>query len=834
MGYYSGTAGNDVLRGSDSADSIFGNGGDDTLYGYKGADTLDGGNDDDILYGGDGGDTFLYKLGQGNDTIADYTKADKIRFTDSTPTADDFSIDGNDLVINAGSGSITILNAVTNGKVNKTITYIDQNGVSHTYPEVIYYNPGRTGATLLSGYNEDSYDATALGSNYNNLVTINGSAVTHDLEITGNKKANKIFGGEGSDTIYSGTGNDTIAGGDGDDVFAFTGAGQGRNYITDYESGDVIKITSGTLDSAVLTGTNYVFTIKSGSKKTTVTVTNASNKYIQVEDANGNRYWYPDSPASDAVYNNHTMTILPGYKGDSFNVNQFVADNGFPSKVYTIDASAVTQSINIVGNKYKNTIIGSEEDDTIDGAAGADYIRGGKGDDILIGGSGKDTFAYVKGDGNDTIVDFESNKDVLAIDEALNVSSTVTSGNNVIVKISDGSAITLEGAAGKKINIKNPSINTDGDIEVGTGGKGVSLLSGYTGGSFDASDSSHTFANSVVTIDASAVTHNINITGTNNSNVIIGSKDDDTINGGGGKDTITGGEGNDVLTGGDGVDVFVYNSGDGDDVITDYTASDKIALNGVTVKSTVISADNSSDLVMNLNDSSKITVVGGIGKKISGSVNGTSTVFGGGKDDTLVGPTIEGALFNAKYTAVTLTADFMNESFTTDDYSSVQSRLKTIDASQVEHELTIGGSALANNIIGTDDDDYIYGGAGKDTLNGGKGNDSLEGGAGNDKLYGGTGKDTLWGGAGDDQLTGGGANDTFIYNGDGNDRITDYVWGRDKIVCLEGTVSNVAAEGNDVVFTMSNGNELTLVNAAGKAAQIVNGSGTILKQYTAR
>ena len=45
---------------------------------------------------------------------------------------------------------------------------------------------------------------------------------------------------------------------------------------------------------------------------------------------------------------------------------------------------------------------------------------------------------------------------------------------------------------------------------------------------------------------------------------------DDTLIGGAGNDTLTGGAGNDTLTGGLGDDVFIYNAGDGDDVITDF------------------------------------------------------------------------------------------------------------------------------------------------------------------------------------------------------------------------------------------------------------------------
>ncbi|MEM7730977.1 MAG: calcium-binding protein, partial [Pseudomonadota bacterium] len=64
---------------------------------------------------------------------------------------------------------------------------------------------------------------------------------------------------------------------------------------------------------------------------------------------------------------------------------------------------------------------------------------------------------------------------------------------------------------------------------------------------------------------------------------------------------------------------------------------------------------------------------------------------------------------------------------------------------------------------------------GDDTLVGHKGTDTIEGGAGNDTIYGWDGWDTLIGGAGDDRLEGGWGGDTYVYDlGDGNDVIFEY------------------------------------------------------------
>lgn len=54
-----GTAANELLLGSDLADTISGAGGDDCLVGGPGGDTLNGGLGTDVCLGGPGTDTFI-------------------------------------------------------------------------------------------------------------------------------------------------------------------------------------------------------------------------------------------------------------------------------------------------------------------------------------------------------------------------------------------------------------------------------------------------------------------------------------------------------------------------------------------------------------------------------------------------------------------------------------------------------------------------------------------------------------------------------------------------------------------------------------------------------
>jgi Ca2+-binding RTX toxin-like protein len=53
-----------------------------------------------------------------------------------------------------------------------------------------------------------------------------------------------------------------------------------------------------------------------------------------------------------------------------------------------------------------------------------------------------------------------------------------------------------------------------------------------------------------------------------------GNKDDDIITGSTGDDLLSGDRGNDTLTGGDGSDIFQFRTGDGSDIITDFTSGE--------------------------------------------------------------------------------------------------------------------------------------------------------------------------------------------------------------------------------------------------------------------
>ena len=81
---------------------------------------------------------------------------------------------------------------------------------------------------------------------------------------------------------------------------------------------------------------------------------------------------------------------------------------------------------------------------------------------------------------------------------------------------------------------------------------------------------------------------------------------------------------------------------------------------------------------------------------------------------------------------------------------------------------TIAGTALDDNIDGTDYADLVFALGGDDVINVHDGNDCVFGGSGDDILIGGNDNDTLYGGEGNDVLRAHGGND-ILYGGVGND-----------------------------------------------------------------
>ena len=305
--YIDGLEGADTLYGNSGDDTILGSAGNDTLYGGEGNDSLSGGAGTDKLYGGDGEDIFVYNNGDGSDTIADYKEEDSIQI--ASGTVDNVSTASNgSVVFKVGKGKITVNNAK-----DKIVAYEDADGIQHYYP--VNFNAAGTSATLLAEYGKDTFNVTDYGVYSDKIATIDATNVNQALEITANKKANRIlgtedddyidglegadklygnggddtilggkgndslYGGDGNDSLWGGAGTDTLIGGDGADVFVYNN-GDGADVISDFQSEDIIRILSGKVDGYTADTSDVTFTIGNGQ----ICVKNGANKYIRLVD----------------------------------------------------------------------------------------------------------------------------------------------------------------------------------------------------------------------------------------------------------------------------------------------------------------------------------------------------------------------------------------------------------------------------------------------------------------------------------------------------------------------------------------------------------------------
>ncbi len=183
-----------------------------------------------------------------------------------------------------------------------------------------------------------------------------------------------------------------------------------------------------------------------------------------------------------------------------------------------------TDSYNIVGSAFNDTLSGFDAEDTIFGGSFNDILTGNAGADTLHGDDGDDTL--LGGPGNDSL-DGDAGTDTLNGDSG-NDSLLGRSGNDSL----DGGSLndTLDGGS------DNDTLFGNSEEDILLGGDGNDTL----------------FGNS-------------------EDDSLLGGTGDDSLDGGAGTDTLIGGDGNDTLTGGSGVDRFVYNnSSEGVDSITDF------------------------------------------------------------------------------------------------------------------------------------------------------------------------------------------------------------------------------------------------------------------------
>jgi len=776
--------GNDTIGGLYSHYSTLDGGdGDDFISDYSNNNSIVGGNGNDtisISYGGGGGGNLTIDAGAGNDSI---------------------SMEDNNSSISGGSGDDYIYirnnNTVSGDAGNDTIEL-------HMYAEALINYAAGDGNDLINAFNETStlsigggeYSSVVSGDDIilgvgENLITLDGAASLESLNIIGTYTtvAPVIVTGisinssidntllEGSDlndtitnsgnnvTIQSGAGNDSILGAVRSNENVTIDAGEGNDAIESW--GTNVSINGGAGDDSIHIFNNEFVTVVAGAGDDTIF--NTAIKTL-LDAGAGKDFIHNDlelvtinAGADDDTIENYGDSLQVNYAlgdGNDF-IEGFRADStlsisgGEYSSVTSGDDVIISvgdEKISLIGAATLSALnIVTGESVSTEGGRGKDTLEGkATTDDTLTGGKGKDLFIY--SGGNDTITDYEK-KDTIDTSELVYESYAI-SGKDLIFNFGNDNSLTIQNGASKLINVNSNSNYYTADGVLDKRKKSITLL---------ATTESFVADSKVITIDGSAVSSAVSITGNKKKNYIIAGANGSTLNGL---------KGNDTLVGGAGADLFTYENKTGKDVIEGFSAGDSINIDSeVTIKDAKTKSGNSVIKFKGGALTVKDTTEFNIGDTLYSSgvfvVGDTAKVYGS---------------FNGE---VSLSSYGVNN----------------FDAAQGKKKLTITGTDSANSLIG------------------GKGKDSLIGGAGDDTLWGGKGNDTLTGGDGSDTF--------IFQAGNGKDFITDYAQGDLLQILdkrgNEGTFSKATFKDDSLTLNVRGGGKVILSGVESSTSINING-----------
>jgi hypothetical protein len=386
---------------------------------------------------------------------------------------------------------------------------------------------------------------------------VEGSAVADIL--LGSDAADFLSGLTGGDLIDGGLGNDTLQGGGDEDTI---GGGDGDDRIFGGGGDDLLDGGAG---DDVLNGGSGSDTADYSAFADGVTVDLMSNPFNFLVSGAGHA-----SGSSSGIDGLTSIEIVVGTQGvDSFSGSNSAdslfgedGDDVIAGKGGDDSLRGDGGNDHIFGGVGDDSIAGGDGDDTIDGEVGDDFIAGGAGSDKLAGLTGNDTIAG--NTGNDTIQGGGGNDNL--------------HGNGGFDRVSAGSG--------------NDKVTGGGDADTLIGANGDDTVIGNGGDD--------------------------KLIGNQGADKLVGLDGADLLFGGAGEDTLKGGAGNDTMSGGVDSDRFEFESGDGADVITDFSSNsgDVLVFTGFGAAFDDISdvAANSSqvgaDVVIDLGGGNSLTLLG--------------------------------------------------------------------------------------------------------------------------------------------------------------------------------------------------------------------------------
>ena len=427
-----------------------------------------------------------------------------------------------------------------------------------------------------------------------------GNDVLRDFQGT-----NLFDGGPGNDTLYLGAGQDTV----------LFDRGSGLDRVSLDNNGidlDIIQMGAGISPADVVMTRHYpdyhivdLLIPDSGDKVTMTLSTNYPSVGLEstqavVRFADGTEWnlaWSPPDLSFatgtqlDNVVSGFPGDVLRGLAGnDTYSVDagsglvielpgegtdtvQSTVDYTLPANVENVFLANNSSNVgsfadNATGNELDNLIVGNTRDNVLDGGAGNDVLVGGifrelegppyvegTGSDILIGGQGDDV---LMADGGN----FSFVGGLLFLDGGLDFQESVPR------KADD----LFIGGVGKDTYILHSQQETVAEF-ANEGTDTVRSTVDYILG--DNVENLTLLENLLISLPGPLLA-----TGNELDNALIGNSEDNVLSGGNGNDTLWGGSGiyrdseairsgSDLLIGGAGNDTYVFNLGDGVDMIED-------------------------------------------------------------------------------------------------------------------------------------------------------------------------------------------------------------------------------------------------------------------------
>ena len=187
---------------------------------------------------------------------------------------------------------------------------------------------------------------------------------------------------------------------------------------------------------------------------------------------------------SDRIYGTNMNDTLDGGAGDDtivgYGGDDAIYGGSGDDTLYGYDGNDT-----LFGNEGDDALVGNAGDDILNGNEGSDWLYGGTGNDTLSGNAGNDRlygeeggdiYRFSSGDGNDTIIDYESDtayqdkvlfnndvlKDTIALyQDGANLIIGYGNNDNITVNYQESSVAGIE-----KIEISNGQFMTDADVNL--------------------------------------------------------------------------------------------------------------------------------------------------------------------------------------------------------------------------------------------------------------------------------------------------------------------------------------------------------------------------------